>query len=88
MEIQGLEKILKAGANRQRLAILRHLKKEQEASVSDIKGAIKLSFKSTSQHLRTLAAAGIIERDQKGHFGYYHLAKNQYPIIRNILSLL
>ncbi len=88
MEIQKLEKILKAVANRRRLAILSYLKKESEASVSDISGTIKLSFKSTSQHLRTLAAAGIIERNQKGYFGYYHLVKNQHPIVQNILSLL
>ena len=88
MEIRELEKILKAVANRQRLAILRYLKKEREASVSDITGTIKLSFKSTSQHLRRLTAAGIIEREQKGHFGYYHLAKNQHPVVQNIISAL
>ena len=88
MEIRELEKILKAVANRQRLAILRYLKKEREASVSDIAGIIKLSFKSTSHHLRILSTANIIERNQKGHSGYYRLTEKQHPVVRNILSLL
>jgi len=45
------EKVLKALANRRRLAILVFLKKNREGSVSRIAGAINLSFKSTSRHL-------------------------------------
>jgi len=88
MDPRDLEKILKALANRQRLAILRCLKNEREASVSDIAGVIELSFKSTSKHLRVLASVGVLERDQKTHWGYYRLAKKQHPVVRNTLSLL
>lgn len=45
------ERILKALANRRRLAILRHIRREKEARVGDIASAIRLSFKATSRHL-------------------------------------
>ena len=88
MNPRGLEKILKALANRKRLAILVYLKKNREASVSDIAGEIDLSFKSTSKHLRILSSAEILERNQKTHWGYYRLAQKQHPVVKNILSAL
>ena len=63
--MRELERILKALANRRRLAILKYLKKTHEATVGEIAGEIKLSFKSTSKHLCVLAGADIIERDQR-----------------------
>ncbi len=43
--MKELERTLKALANRRRLAIIQHLKKNREAKVSDIAEAIKLSVK-------------------------------------------
>ena len=64
-DLSGLERIIKAFANRRRLGIVRHLKKNKEATVGDIADAIKLSFKATSKHLAILSAAGIVEREQR-----------------------
>lgn len=86
----NLERALKALANRRRLAILSHLKRQPEATVGEIAGAIKLSFKSTSKHLAILAAADMVNRDQRSLQMYYRLAPTtaQPSAARAILHLL
>ncbi len=86
--MRELEKVLKALANRRRLAVVKYLKKQGEKSVGDIAHEIKLSFKSTSKHLRILSAVDIVDREQKSLQMFYSLAKNQKPAARNIISLL
>lgn len=83
-----LEKHLKALANRRRLAILKYLKNNKEATVGEIAHKIKLSFKSTSKHLAILAALDIIEREQRSLQMFYRLAGNYPPAARFIISLL
>ena len=86
--MKELEKTLKALANQRRLAILRYLKKNREASVGEIAGEIDLSLKATSKHLGILAACDIVERDQRSLQMFYRLASNQKPAANHILSLL
>ena len=81
------EKILKAFANRRRLAIVKYLK-EGEATVGEIAGEISLSFKSTSRHLAVLQAADILEREQRGLQAYYRLAPLQDSVVRAIINSL
>ncbi|MDP3956456.1 MAG: metalloregulator ArsR/SmtB family transcription factor [bacterium] len=86
--MKKLEKTLKALANRRRLAILKHLKENREASVGDIANTIDLSFKATSKHLSILAAIDIIEREQKSSQVFYRVARHQEPISEYLISLL
>ena len=86
--MRELERVLKALANRRRLAIVKYLKKQGEKSVGDIASEIKLSFKSTSKHLRILSAVDIVDREQKSLQMFYSLAKNQKPAAKHIISLL
>lgn len=79
---------MKALANGRRLAILKYLKKTKEASVGDIAGVIKLSFKATSKHLGILYAVGILEKDQTDLTVNYRLAKTPHIAVRQILSIL
>ena len=83
-----LEKQLKALANRRRLAILKHLKRNSEATVADIAKAITLSFKATSKHLRMLTAIDILEREQRNVQMFYRLATAHPSAITHLLSLL
>jgi len=64
MSEKELEKVLKALANKRRLAILKFIKKSNRASVGEIAGAIKLSFKATSKHLLILSNVDILEKEQ------------------------
>lgn len=78
---------MKAFANRRRLAILQYLKKIGEASVGEIAHEIKLSFNATSKHLGILAAADIVEKEQRSLQMYYRLANNLELAAKHIVSL-
>ena len=88
--MRELEKSLKVLANRRRLAILKYLKKNREASVGEIAGEIGLSFKSTSRHLAILSAVDILEKDQRSLQVYYRLAsfQDQKPAVKTVIGFL
>ena len=88
MSDKELEKILKALANKRRIAILKFIKKSGRASVGDIAGAIKLSFKATSKHLMILSNADILEKEQISLVVYYFLPKDSHPIVSKLVSIL
>jgi DNA-binding transcriptional ArsR family regulator len=88
MKEKELEKIFKALANRRRLAILVFLKKKKQANVGEISEVIKLSFRSTSRHLRVLVTAGILDREQNSVFSSYSLSQDQDPMVKKIISVL
>lgn len=83
--MRELERVLKAMANRRRLAIIKHLKSKREASVGELAEAIKLSLKATSKHLIILHSIGIVERDQRSLLMYYRLSN---PLPRPVKSIL
>lgn len=88
--MRKLEQILKALANRRRLAILKYLKENKKAAVAEIAKEINLSFKATSKHLGILSMVDILEKDQIGLQIFYRLAGNQEqkPAAKSIISLL
>jgi DNA-binding transcriptional ArsR family regulator len=86
MPEKDLEKIFKALANKRRIAILKFIKKSGRASVGEIAGAIKLSFKATSKHLMILSNADILEKEQISLAMFYFLPKNINPTISKLLS--
>lgn len=86
--MRKMEKILKALANRRRLAILKYLKENKKVAVTEIAQEIDLSFKATSKHLSILLAVDILERDQVGSQMFYCLVAQQKSEVKHILSLL
>ncbi len=86
--MKELERSLKALANRRRLAILKYLKSNGEASVGEIANEINLSFKATSKHLSVLYGCDILERDQRSSQMFYSLVSSQRPASQRIISLL
>ena len=83
-----MEKILKALANRRRLAILKYLKENRKAPVAEIAHEIDLSFKATSKHLGVLSAVDILEKEHISSQMFYRLAEKQKLEVKSILSLL
>lgn len=83
----SLERELKAFANKRRLAIVKFLDNKQEASVGDIADHIHLSFKATSKHLLILAAADIVDKEQKSKTVFYRLSSPQPSLLKHVLSL-
>ena len=86
--IKETEKILKALANRRRLAIIKYLNKTKTASVGDISEEIKLSFKATSKHLSVLYSADIVEREQVGMTMIYKLSNPLHSVLKLIISFI
>ena len=87
-EINELERLLKALANKRRLALLHLMQDGGERNVADLARAIRLSYRATSQHLRILDRAGLLERKQEGLEVYYSLAKHLPPVARKVLREL
>ena len=87
LPMKELEKILKALANKRRLAILKYLKTRNEASVGEIAYEIKLSFKATSKHLAILHACDILEKDQRSLQMFYRVTNPSAPTVKHIVSL-
>jgi DNA-binding transcriptional ArsR family regulator len=88
MELKELERLLKALANKRRLAILRYLKRHGEANVTGIAEVIKLSVKSTSRHLAVLSAVNLVDRRQMSLEVYYWLSPSVPPPIKGVISIL
>lgn len=86
--MKEVEKQLKALANRRRLGIVKFLKPNREAAVTDIAEHIKLSIRSTSKHLAILLAQDVVDKEQRGVIVYYRLASAQKPLIARIVSQL
>ena len=85
MNHKNLEKLLKAVANRRRLAILEYLSKKKEANVGDIAEHINLSYKSTSRHLAVLRSADLADREQRSLEILYSISSDISPVIKQIM---
>ena len=82
------ERVFKALANRRRIAVILHLKKEKEASVGEIAGAIRLSIKATSKHLSILTNANVLDKEQRSLQVFYKLSVDMPSATRSIIFLL
>ncbi|MGB3921979.1 MAG: metalloregulator ArsR/SmtB family transcription factor [Minisyncoccia bacterium] len=88
MKDRELERVLKALANRRRLAILESLRKDKEKSVGEIADSIKLSFRATSKHLLILVGAEILDKEQRGLQMFYSLNKSAPDVVKQLLRTL
>lgn len=79
--MKNIERILKALANKRRLAIVWYLKREKEATVGQIGREIKLSLKATSKHLAILHAVDIVDREQRGPHMFYRIAAKPHHLV-------
>lgn len=86
MDIIQMEKILKAVANRRRLKILKYLNNHRRASVGELAGQIKLSFRSTSRHLSILRNVDLVETEQLNLSVFYFLSSSAPKIVEQIIS--
>jgi len=87
-KVRGAEKVLKALANRRRLAIVAYLRKVGHSTPGNIAQEIKLSFKATSKHLGVLFAADLVEREQFGLRIDYCLKQPLHRITKSALESL
>ncbi len=86
MGIATMEKILKALANRRRLAIIKYLSNVKTASVHEIAEAIDLSHRSTSKHLNLLKSRGVVESEYVGQENHYKLSLPLSEVVKFVLK--
>jgi len=64
------------------------LKKRRTATVSDLRAALGIALPSTSQHLRILRNAGIVEDSKRGLNVTYRISLSQEEPVRAVLRML
>lgn len=79
-----LERVVKGFSNHRRIDILMLLEKNPELSVIEIAGALKINFKTASEHIRRLALAGLVMKRNAGNYVRHALT----PIGKSILKFL
>jgi len=79
-----LADVLKALAHPERLRIIAALS-EEERTVTDLAGRLKLPQAVVSQQLRILRMSGLVAAERGGGFSRYRLAE---PRLRDLLSCL
>jgi len=88
MKEKELERVLKALANRRRLAIISFLRKEKEGNVGSVAEAIRLSVKSTSRHLAVLSGADLLDRDQRSSEVFYKVSASIPDVFQQLIKSL
>ncbi len=73
-DYRRLERIIKGVASHRRLQILDLLHRQPELSVLDISERLKMGYENASDHVRKLAAAGLL------------LKRNEGPAVRHKLT--
>lgn len=87
MDIQLIEKQLKALADSNRLKLLSCLK-SGEVCVCDFVEVLKISQPAISQHLRKLKEAGIVTERKAGTWKHYRLVDELTPIVQSVIDEL
>lgn len=72
-QLQISSEILRAIAHPLRMQILEFVDKHKTINVNKIYNTLKLEQSITSQHLRILRVAGVVEANRDGKFIYYSL---------------
>jgi DNA-binding transcriptional ArsR family regulator len=72
-KLQYSSELLRALAHPLRLQILEFIDKHKEINVNKIYHALKIEQSITSQHLKVLRMAGIVDYDKDGKFIHYRI---------------
>ncbi|MGO1560894.1 Arsenical resistance operon repressor [Actinomycetales bacterium JB111] len=57
-----------------------------EACICDLTGPVGLSQPTVSHHMKTLADAGLVTREQRGRWAYYRLDDDAFDHLRAALA--
>lgn len=87
-EAESLAVLLKAVADPVRLQLVSIVRaaEGQEACACDLTPAVGLSQPTVSHHLKVLADAGILTREQRGSWAWFHLVPERLEQLAGVLS--
>ena len=77
-----LERIFKGVANHRRVEVIDFLERQPEQSVSEIAERLSIDFRTTSEHLRKLAIAGIVMKRYEGNTVRHALTNRGKSILK------
>lgn len=86
--IKNLGRKFKALGNERRLKIIEGLLKHKRLTVGEISDKIKLSFRSTSRHLKVLENAEFVSWEQVGVNIYYFISPETPREFLNLVKAL
>jgi DNA-binding transcriptional ArsR family regulator len=87
-QYKDLERILKGVASHRRIQILDILNKQSELSVFDVAENISIDFRTTSEHLRKLALAGLVMKRNEGATVRHALSERGKVILKFCRTLV
>jgi predicted transcriptional regulator len=76
-----LERVVRGFSNHRRIEILALLKKEPELSIDEISSLLNVNFKTVSEHVRRLAAAGLVMKRNEGSAVRHKLTRRGNTIL-------
>lgn len=82
LRYRELERLVRGFSNHRRLQILEHLEKNPELSVVEISGQLRIHFKTASQHIQRLAAAGLVIKRSDGTSVRHALTKRGNTVLK------
>jgi ArsR family transcriptional regulator, arsenate/arsenite/antimonite-responsive transcriptional repressor len=87
-EAEEMAAALRVVADPARLRLISLLAAAQsnEACVCDLTEPLGLTQPTVSHHLRVLADAGLVEREQRGRWAFFRLVPERVEILRGALS--
>jgi len=71
---------------RLRLVSLLATAQDQEACVCDLTAPLGLSQPTVSHHLKVLAGAGLVQREQRGKWAFFRLVPDRLAIVQRALT--
>jgi ArsR family transcriptional regulator len=85
-EAKELERLFKSLADRHRVRIVNMLAGTDDAiCVCKLMPALGLAQATVSYHVRLLLEAGLIEREQRGRYGFYRLAPGVFDRLGDLV---
>ena len=77
-----IERVVKGFANHRRIQIMELLKKQPELSVDEVATALKINFKTASEHIRRLALSGLVLKRSEGNMVRHKLTASGETILK------
>ncbi|MEM6725202.1 MAG: metalloregulator ArsR/SmtB family transcription factor [Bacteroidota bacterium] len=84
-DLQVSSEVLRALAHPLRMKILGFIDKHKNINVNKIYNTLKLEQSITSQHLRILRTADIVDTQREGKFIYYSI---NYPKVESVMGAI
>jgi len=85
--VKRAERVLKGGANKNRLRILSFIARENNTSVWAISQGLKINFANASQHLLRLEKAGLVQKHRSGLEVFHELTPYGEKILEFVKNI-